>query len=57
MADGTAHLVVPWPLNDEELRGVVNSVDKKYRVIHLANATQNPMPPLLTSPGHNADTG
>ncbi len=40
MPDGSTRLGVPWPLDVEELREILEPLASKYRVIHLANATK-----------------
>jgi hypothetical protein len=39
LADGNSKLVVPWPLDDEELVAILAPY-RHYRIIHLSNATK-----------------
>lgn len=39
MADGSSKLVVPWPLDDEELVAILAPY-QHYRIIHFSNATK-----------------
>lgn len=39
LPDGSSKLVVPWPLDDEELAAILKPY-QSYRIIHLSNATK-----------------
>ncbi|GAX75129.1 hypothetical protein CEUSTIGMA_g2573.t1 [Chlamydomonas eustigma] len=40
LPDGSFKLTVPWPLDVEELKDVLNEILPKFRVVHLSNATK-----------------
>ena len=40
LPDGSTQLLVPWPLDVEELKALLGERLEKYRIIHLANATK-----------------
>ena len=40
LPDGSVQLQVPWPLDVEELKGLLGPMLAKYRIIHFMNATK-----------------
>ena len=40
LADGSTQVVVPWPLDAEELAALLRELLPRFRVLHLANATK-----------------
>ena len=40
LPDGSVQLQVPWPLDVEELKGLLGPMLEKYRIIHFSNVTK-----------------